>query len=188
MNPKPTRIRPLPESEWDDETRGLLENLRRDGQVYNIFTTLAHHPKLLKRWLVFASHILSASTLPAREREIVILRTGWLCRAEYEWGHHVAIGKKVGLTDDDIKRIAEGPNAPGWSRFESMLLRGVDELHANSFVSDSTWNAIGERYNTEQLIDFVFTVGQYNLVSMALNSLGIRLEEGFEGFSNETER
>jgi 4-carboxymuconolactone decarboxylase len=187
MHQKPTRVRPLSESKWDDETRELMESLRRDGQVYNIFTTLARHPKLLKRWLVFASHILSASTLPARDREIAILRMGWLCRAEYEWGHHVAIGKQVGLSDDDIKRIADGPDAPGWSTFEAMLLRGVDELHENAFVSDATWNALAERYNTKQLIDFVFTVGQYNLVSMALNSLGVRLEEGFEGFSNETQ-
>ena len=184
MHIENARIQPLPQSEWDDEIRGLMESLRRDGQVYNIFTTLANHPKLLKRWLVFAGHILSASTLPAREREIAILRMGWLCRAEYEWGHHVAIGKQVGLDDDDIKRIAEGPNAAGWEPFEAMLVRGVDELHANSFISDSTWEALAERYDTEQLIDFVFTAGQYKLVSMALNSLGVQLEEGFEGFSS----
>jgi 4-carboxymuconolactone decarboxylase len=182
MHLKHPRIRPLPQSEWDDQAAELLEGLGRDGQVYNIFTTLARHPKLLKRWLVFASHILSRSTLPAREREIVILRMGWLCQAEYEWGHHIAIGKQVGLSDDDIKRIADGPDATGWDLFEAMLVRGVDELHANSFVSDSTWKALAERYDTEQLIDFVFTAGQYKLVSMALNSLGVQLEEGFEGF------
>src|SRR6187431_3817343 len=85
------RITPLPPSEWNDEIRELMEGLQRDGQVYNIFTTLAWHPQLLKRWLVFAGHVLSKSTLPPREREIAILRMGWLCRAEYEFGHHVAI-------------------------------------------------------------------------------------------------
>src|ERR1700738_1133926 len=80
------RVRPLPPSEWDDETRALRESLRRDGHVYNIFATLARHPQLLKRWLVFGGHVLSKSALPAREREIAILRMGWLCRAEYEWG------------------------------------------------------------------------------------------------------
>src|ERR1700694_1352900 len=98
------RIAPLPPSERDDETSELMESLRRDGHVYNIFATLARHPQLLKRWLVFGGHVLGKSTLPAREREIAILRMGWLCRAEYEWGHHVAIGKQVGLTDDDIRQ------------------------------------------------------------------------------------
>ena len=177
------RVPPLPEAEWNDETKELLESLRRDGQVYNIFATLARHSQLLKRWLVFGSYILGKSTLPAREREIVILRMGWLCRAEYEWGHHVAIGKQVGLTDDDVKRVAEGPDASGLDPFEATLLQAVDELHANTFIGNSTWNALAERYSTEQLLDLLFTAGQYKLVSMVLNSVGVQLEDGFEGFS-----
>lgn len=175
------RVTPLPQAEWDDETRELLESLRRDGHVYNIFATLARHPRLLKRWLVFAGHVLSKSTLPAREREIAILRMGWLCRAEYEWGHHVAIGKQAGLNEDDIKRIEEGPDAAGLDPFEATLISAVDELHADSFIGDSTWKALAERYNTQQLMDLVFAAGQYKLVSMALNSLGVQLEEGFAG-------
>jgi 4-carboxymuconolactone decarboxylase len=182
------RIPPLPQPEWNDETRELMESVWREGAVYNIFTTLARHPQLLKKWLVFGNHVLAKSTLPAREREIAILRMGWLCRAEYEWGHHVAIGKKAGLTDDDFKRIAAGPDAPGLDPFEAVLLRGVDELHTSTFISDSTWQALAERYNTEQLLDFLFAVGQYKLVSMVLNSVGIQLEEGFERFPNETQR
>jgi 4-carboxymuconolactone decarboxylase len=181
------RIAPLPESEWDDQTRELMESLRRDGYVFNIFTTLAWHPQLLKKWLVFAGHVLSKSTLPAREREIAILRMGWLCRAEYEWGHHVAIGKQTGLGDADIKRIKEGPDAAGLDPFEATLIRAVDELHANTVIGDSTWKALAERYNTQQVLDLLFTAGQYKLVSMVLNSAGVQLEEGFEGFSNETQ-
>jgi 4-carboxymuconolactone decarboxylase len=181
------RVPPLPESEWNDETRELLENLRRDGHVYNIFATLARHPQLLKRWLVFAGHVLGKSTLPTREREIAILRMGWLCRAEYEWGHHVAIGKQAGLTDDDISRIVKGPEAAGLDSFEATLIRAVDELHANTFIGDSTWKELAERYNTQQVLDFLFTAGQYKLVSMVLNSAGVQLEEGFEGFDNEAQ-
>ena len=179
------RLAPLEESELNDETRELLEPLRRDGHVYNIFATLARHPNLLKRWLVFGGHVLGKSTLPAREREIAILRMGWLCRAEYEWGHHVAIGKEAGLTGDDIRRITEGADATGLDLFEATLLRAVDELHANTFIGDSTWKSLAERYSTEQLLDFLFTAGQYKLVSMVLNSVGVQLEEGFEGFSHE---
>jgi len=160
-----------------------MEGLRRDGQVFNIFATLARHPQLLRKWLVFAGHVLGKSTLPARDREIAILRMGWLCRAEYEWGHHVAIGAQIGLGDDDIKRIKEGPNAAGLDPFESTLLRAVDELHANTVVGDSTWKALAERYNTQQMMDLLFTAGQYKLVSMVLNSAGVQLEDGFEGFA-----
>src|SRR5215469_3454282 len=176
------RVHPLPESEWDDERREVLEPVRRNGQVYNIFATLARHPKLLKRWLVFGSHILGKSTLPARDREIVILRTGWLCKAEYEWGHHIAIARDIGLGQDEIDRIKLGAESEGWTRLESGLIKAVDELHADAIVTDSTWKFITDHYTTEQLIDLIFTVGQYHMVSMALNSLGIQLEGGFNGF------
>jgi len=176
------RVLALPESEWDDDTQEMLEPLRRGGRVYNIFATLARHPKLMKRWMTFASHILGKSTLPAREREIVILRAGWLCQAEYEWGHHVAIARDAGLDQDEIERIKLGPDSPAWSRLDSALLKAVDELHTEAFVGDTTWKFLAERYSTEQMMDLIFTVGQYHLVSMALNSFGIQLEEGFNGF------
>jgi 4-carboxymuconolactone decarboxylase len=182
MRLKQPRIAPLAPGEWDVETREVLEGLRMDGQVYNVFATLARHLKLFKKWLVFGDHTFSKSSLLAREREMVILRMGWLCRAEYEWGHHVAIGKRVGLSSDEIRRVAVGPDASGWDPFEVALLRAVDELHADSFIGDPTWKALAGRYNTEQLLDLIFTAGQYTLVSMALNSCGVQLEEGFEGF------
>jgi len=176
------RVPPLLESQWDDETREMLEPLRRGGQLYNIFATLARHPKLMKRWMAFASHILGKSTLTAREREIVILRAGWLCEAEYEWGHHVAIARDIGLHQDEIDRIKLGPDSPGWNELESALLQAVDELHADAFVADATWKSLAQHYSTEQMMDLIFTVGQYHMVSMALKSLGVQLEEGFKGF------
>jgi 4-carboxymuconolactone decarboxylase len=187
MRLKQPRIAPLSPAEWDPETREVLEGLEIDGHVYNVFATLARHLKLFKRWLVFGDHTFSKSSLPAREREMVILRMGWLCRAEYEWGHHVAIGKQVGLGSEDIRRVAAGPDASGWDSFEAALLRAVDELHADSLISDTTWKALAGRYNTEQLLDLIFTAGQYTLVSMALNCCGVQLEEGFERFPDEAE-
>jgi alkylhydroperoxidase family enzyme len=176
------RVPPLPQSEWTPEVRELLDATQMGGRVLNIFATLARHPKLLKRWLVFGNHVLAKSSLGVRERELVILRTGWNCRAEYEWGQHVVIGRAVGLTDEEIERITQGPDAPGWSGFDATLLRAADELHRDSRIGDATWAALGERYDTQQLLDLIFAVGQYTLVSMALNSLGVQLDEGIPGF------
>ena len=122
------------------------------------------------------------STLVPRERELLILRIGWLCQAEYEWGQHVVFGKGAGLTDEEIARIKEGPDAEGWDPFDAALLRAADELHADALISDATWASLGERYNTQQLMDVVFTVGQYNMVSMALNTFGVQLDKGVKGF------
>jgi alkylhydroperoxidase family enzyme len=166
----------LPSAEWDDETRALIGD-----NPLNIFATLAHHPKLMKRWMVFGNHVLAKSTLPARERELLILRTGWNCRAPYEWGQHVAIGRATGISDDEIERIAAGPDAPGWDPFDATLLRAADELHRDDMIGDATYAALAARYDAQQLLDLVFTVGQYHVVSMALNTLRVERDDGVTG-------
>ena len=187
MRLKEPRVTPLPEADWTDLARATIEPTRAmsGGKVFNIFSTLAHHPELLKRWMVFANHVLVKSTLPPREREILILRIGWLCRAEYEWSQHVLIGKAVGLSEVEIDRIADGPDAAGWSGDDAALLRAVDELHGDAFVSDATWKALAARWSVQQIMDLIFTVGQYALVSMALNSLGVQLDEGLPRMRGE---
>ena len=164
------RLGPLSDAELDSETRERFGG----GPILNIFRTLAHHPKLLKRWLVFGNHVLARSTLSARDRELAILRTGWLCRAGYEWGQHVVIARKSGVTDAEIERVADGPDAAEWSDAERALLRAVDELRADAFIADATWAALSQHYDTQQILDLIFAVGQYQLVSMALNSLGVQ--------------
>jgi alkylhydroperoxidase family enzyme len=178
------RVPPLEVEEMDPELRVAFG----DGPVLNIFRTLAHHPKLMKRWLVFGNHVLAKSSLAPREREIAILRVGWLCRSEYEWGQHVAIGRQAGLRDEEIERIAEGPEAAGWDERDRALLRATDELHADAFVSDATWKALSAHFDTQQIMDLIFAVGQYHLVSMALNSLGVQLDPGTARFPERAQR
>ncbi|MFI5309458.1 MAG: carboxymuconolactone decarboxylase family protein, partial [Polyangiales bacterium] len=175
------RLEPLPTDQIPEE---LLKYTGggRGRPVLNIYRTLARHPKLAKRWLVFGTHVLGKSTLDARDRELVILRTGWLCKSEYEWGQHVVIGKQAGISDDEVRRIARGPEAPGWSPFDAALLRAADELHEDSFIGETTWSTLASRYGEQQLIDVIFAIGQYTLVCMALNTLGVQLETGMAGF------
>ena len=182
------RIPALPPDEWDPETRDALAKSLAgpDGSPLNIFATLANHPKLLKRWMVFANHVMSKSTLSPRHRELLILRTGWLCRSEYEWGQHVLLARRCDITDDEIARVQTGPDAARWDPFEATLLRAADELHTDAMVSDATWAALAERYDTEQLLDTVFTVGQYHTVAFALNSCGVQLDAGVPGFDAAT--
>jgi 4-carboxymuconolactone decarboxylase len=175
------RLTPLEPEAIEPEIREIFGGRPMD----NIFRTLAHHPKLLKRWMVFGNHILSKSSLDPRDRELAILRIGWLCRAEYEWGQHVPIGKAAGLTDDEIARIPSGPKQREWSGKDRAILSAVDELHDDAFITDDTWRSLEPHFDTPQLIDFVFTVGQYNLVSMALNTLGVQLDERLSGFPEE---
>jgi 4-carboxymuconolactone decarboxylase len=173
---KHPRIPPLAEHEWTPEQRELLTK-GDPPRVLNIFRTLARHPQLYKRFSAFGSQVLFKSTLAPRERELVILRVGALCRSGYEFHQHTRIGRSVGLTDADLERVKLGPAAPGWTPLESALLTAVDELHRDYFVADETWRKLETHYRTEQLIDIVFAVGQYTMVSMALNTFGVQIED-----------
>jgi 4-carboxymuconolactone decarboxylase len=148
---------------------------------YNIYKTLAHHVDLYNRWSPLGRFLLNGSSLPPREREMVMLRMGWLCQSEYEWAQHARIARAdAGLGNEDIHRIAEGPEAAGWSEFDRTLLRMVDELRYDTMISDSTWQALRSRYSVQQMIEAIYTAAQYQLVSMALNSLGVQLDPDLE--------
>jgi 4-carboxymuconolactone decarboxylase len=172
------RLEPLELDDIDSEIRSRFGG----GKILNIFRTLAHHPKLMTRWLVFGNHILAKNSLSPRDRELAILRVGWLCKAEYEWAQHTEIALNSDISQVEIERVTQGPDAPGWSDREIAVLKAADELVADAFIQDETWKALSSFYDKEQLMDLVFTVGQYNLVSMALNTLGVQLEEGAVGF------
>ena len=153
---------------------------RVGGRDLNIFRVLMNHPQLTKRWAVFAAHVLHKQTLPPRERELLILRIGWLNQAEYEWAQHVEIAKRSGISVEEIERVKQGPRAE-WSAFDAALLQAADDLHEHSVVSDQTWKALAGKLSTQQMMDVVFTIGQYNLVSWALNSFGVPLDDFLPG-------
>ncbi|MFT5417679.1 MAG: 4-carboxymuconolactone decarboxylase [Gammaproteobacteria bacterium] len=177
------RIEPLEESQWNDAQREILEPIKGKQPFYNVMGTLSRHVDAAQKFQVWAHHIMGeTSTILPRERELLILRVGWLCDAEYEWGQHVIFGRSVGLSDEEIARIKLGPDAAGWTRFESALLLAADELHNDSFISDATWASLSSQFSDQQMMDVIFTVGQYHTVSMALNSLGVQLDKGVGGF------
>jgi 4-carboxymuconolactone decarboxylase len=172
------RIAPLQPAERSNHQQELLGGTIAALSEANIFSTLVRAPGLFRRWLPFAGKLLSGK-IPPRDRELLILRTAWNCRASYEWGHHVAMGLESGLTRDEVERVPEGPE-PGWPAPDALLLRAADELHLEQRVSDATWQELSARYDTQQLIELPMLVGHYHLVAMTLNSLGVELEPDYE--------
>lgn len=187
MKPK-KRLEPLPPEAWDEGTRKLLggtlapvselEGRKTGGGPPNILRTLAHHPRLLEPFLGFAATLAAAGTLPRRASELLALRAAWNCRSAFEWGHHVIYARAAGLTDDEIRRVAEGPSHSGWSAADRLLLLAADELHAGQDLSDSTWSALREQWDASQLVEIPFVVGNYTMLSMVAKATGVPLEEG----------
>ena len=178
------RLPPLPADEWDDPAVQqalavmLPEERRNPERASNILSTFVRHPALTKSFLRFNVHLLFNSTLPPRLRELAILRVAHRTESEYEWFQHVRMGLQEGLTEDEIAGVQRGPaDYQATDDFDRTILTGVDELMDAYELSDATWSALGERFDERQRMDFVFTIGCYITVAMALKTFGIELDE-----------
>jgi 4-carboxymuconolactone decarboxylase len=185
VRPQTPRIPPLRDEEADEQTSALLEEVRLpNAEAVNIFATLVRHPGLYRRWMPFAGKLL-AGKLPARDRELLILRSAWRCTSSYEWGQHVRLAKQAGISAGEIDQVAAGPDAPGWEPFDRALLTAVDELHDDACLTDATWTTLAARYDERQMIELPMLIGQYHMLAFALNSLGVQREPGVPGLPNE---
>ena len=177
------RITPLPESEWSEDQKKIGAPLKKQyGFVFNVLSTLMRNMPLLTKWNHLAGHIMGTSSLAPRLREMAIMRVGLLTNCEYEWGQHVLMSASAGLTPEDHARIKLGATAPDWSELERAVLLVTDELIAETMISDETWALVSAHLNDQQLTDLIFTVGQYNMLAMALNSIGVQREPTVPGF------
>ena len=152
------------------------------GTPLNIFGTIAHHPKLLKRFMNFAGLFLNKGLLPAREREIVILRVGWNCQSVYEFGQHTVIGQRVGLTMVEIVELTKQSTEHQWSARDRALIAMSDELCADNCVSTTTWEELQAFWNEAELVELVMVAGTYRLVSGFLNTMGVELDVDTPGW------
>jgi 4-carboxymuconolactone decarboxylase len=180
VQPKPgPRVAPLAENAWTAEVHAAATASSPVG-MGNLVATYANYPALATVLLPHLHYIWTESTLPERDRALLSLRTLWLARSDYLWAHRAALARSEGLADADFTRIARGPGADGWSAFESTLLGAADELYVDAFISDTTWAALGERYDLRQLIDTIDTVGALTMNAGAVNTLRVAIESGVE--------
>ena len=157
---------------------------RRDRPSSNILGIFSWHPALAKGWFAFNNHLFH-STLSARDRELATVRIAWLRRGEYEWAQHVRMARSAGMSDEEVDAIMAGPASPVWGPRDAALLRSVDEIAADHYVSDQTWKRLAEDFDRQQLMDLVFTIGAYDLLAMAMNTFGLELDPNLPGFPAE---
>jgi AhpD family alkylhydroperoxidase len=172
------RLAPLPDDEWDERARGALaglvpEHRRNVRGAGNALATMVRHPDLAEAFLAFNGHLLLRSTLPARLREVAILRVARRAGCAYEWAHHTRMAAKAGLSEAEIEAAGRG-TATGAA--ERAVLAAVDELDQGANLSDGVWAALGEHLDERQRMDLVFTVGGYRMLAMAFNTFGVEPE------------
>ncbi len=149
INGKPPKIGPLAKSELGTDALEYCRNLRvslgipENGEIPEVTATMLRHPALNDAQTQMGIMLAGKGTLSPRERELAVLRQAWVTGSPYEWGEHVDIGKRCGVLPEEIERIIAGADAPGWSRHEAAILRGVDEMLSAYRISDATWARAG---------------------------------------------
>jgi AhpD family alkylhydroperoxidase len=142
-----------------------------------LFSTLARHRRLFRRWLAFAGALMPRGTLARTETELVILRVAHNCDCEYELRQHEAIAEAAGLSPAEVARTAQGPAAGGWEARQTMLLRAADELHGQRTLGHETWSELRPLFSDTELIELCMLVGHYEMLAMTLNGLAVVPEE-----------
>jgi len=170
------RIAPA-EPPYTEVAQQWLSRIMPEGvEPLLLFRTLAVNDRVFGR--VMAGGLLDRGSITMREREIVVDRTTWRCRSEYEWGVHVAFfATRVGLGDGEIEGIcSDDPDTTVFAPREKLLLRLCDELHATATVGEALWRELASEYSPEQLIELVVLAGLYHVISFATNAFALPLE------------
>ena len=183
------RIAALPDSEVSDDARAVANKVRAAAGagpaviMPEYMRLMARHPEIFRCHMEMGTAIF-LGRIPKRERELAVLRCGWLCRAPYEWGEHVDIGQRCGLTAEEVARVTQGSSAPGLSAHDSAIVRGVEELIGDQVLSDETWDTLAKSWDQAQLIEFPMMVGQYVATAFVQNTLRVRLAPDNPGLNH----
>jgi AhpD family alkylhydroperoxidase len=146
------------------------------GEPPRIFTTLGRHRGLFRRWLWFAGALMPGGKLPRAETELVILRVAHNSGSDYEWSQHERLGRRAGLSEEEISRVRAGADAPGWSERRALLLRAADEMHEQRQIGPELWAELSRHLNEVLLIELCMLIGHYELLAMTLNTLEVEPE------------
>lgn len=181
------RIEPLSVQSFDEPARTLVAEIRETlvknatADIPEFFGVMLKHPDIFRRQIEISMTLLGAGSISARDRELAILRVGWLCGAPYEWGEHVWVSKKCGVTDEEVIRVPLGSTDLGWSYTDTAILAAVEELISDQMISDNTWGKLSNYWSEKQLIEFITVVGQYYSMAILQNSLRVRLASTNKG-------
>ena len=182
------RIAPVPQDAMAAGDRDLCIAVREGIGLSDHRVIPEYMRTMIRNPGIFAPHMQMGSAifrgaLPPRVRELAVLRIGWLCRAPYEWGEHVDIAQRYGVTAQEVERVTQGSSADGWDEIDRAILRGVEELIGDHAIGDDTWAVLARNWNEAQLIEFPMMVGQYVATAFVQNSLRMALASDNPGLT-----
>lgn len=178
----PGHPRIAPVSDPTDEQSEILGKTKmEDGPPANVFATMAHSPKLLKRFNVLGGYFMGHGQLPSRLRELSILRTAHRTACLYEFAQHRGIALRSSLLDQtEIAHVVTDAKET-WAEQELAIIEATDELCAVPCLSSTMWQRLESFLDTQQLMELTLLVGFYRGLAGFINSIGVQVDDHFEG-------
>jgi 4-carboxymuconolactone decarboxylase len=183
-----SRIPPLPQADWTDETREVFaywegDEARQNGSRSNTMMTLAQHPKLALASLDLGKYFMLESSLSARQIKLIILRIAHRYGSTYQWTHNSHGALQVGISPAEVEAVRAGPDDAIWSREDRALLRAVDSVNAGGKFDDAAWAELESLFDRRFIMDAIHAAGYFTMVAWGLIAMGVEVEPDFADFS-----
>ena len=185
-----SRLPFVPEDPDDPRVKEVFERLRRRWQgapVLHLYRLLAWAPGLLAPWMDFAHALRFKTATPAALRELMIVRSGLLQEAEYEWKHHWAAALEEGVSENKLQALADWRTSGLFDDVERAVISLAEDTALGRGASEETMNALKSRLPNEQVAELVIIAGFYAAVGRIVNSFAVPLEPGFESMTPRDE-
>jgi alkylhydroperoxidase family enzyme len=174
MTPHDARIAAPAPGELRDDVEELLPLIAPEGrEPPRTMVVLARQPDLFGPFLNWAAALALHGVLSHRDHELLALRVASNCGSDFEWAEHTEYARGAGITDDEIAHVKGPLDGGAWTAHELALLRAADELGVDCDITEATWACLADHYEPPALVEILFVIGQYTMLSMVANASGI---------------
>ena len=178
-----SRLPFVPEEPDDPRVQEVFDRLRRRWQgapVLHLYRLIGWAPGLLGPWMDFAHAMRFKTAAPAALRELMVVRSGLLLGAEYEWKHHWVAAREEGVSEEKLHALDQWRTSDLFDAAERAVLALADDTAHGAGASQETMDALKALLPNEQVVELVMIAGFYAGVARVVNSLGVPIEPGFE--------
>lgn len=150
--------------------------LAKSMSQLNVFRALLNNPTITHAQSGLAGALMGSKTLNPRIRELVILRTGWRTKSEYEFVQHVGVSRRLGMNDEEILGVRNPAQCKAYSDADRAVIAMADELHDSSEVSPKTWAALEQSFSTAELVELILVAGFWHMMAGFLKTAKLPLD------------
>jgi 4-carboxymuconolactone decarboxylase len=163
----------LPYPDAESAPSSIRETL--DRNPVSVLRMLAHAESVFDSWRYYMDALLGQLQLDPVLRELAILQLARLRDSEYQWVHHVALARAVGVSAEQIAAVKEGREEdPSLSEAQREVLAFARELILEGAASENAVAAVAERLGPRPVVELLLVIGQWSSICSLIQTLGLQ--------------